>query len=132
MALLFPPHPGTFLMCDFNTGFEPPEMTKRRPVVVISPRPKNRVGLCTVVPLSTAAPNPVRRFHYLMAERSLPPELRGQDSWAKCDMLCTVSLRRLDWVSGRRALRVLDEDLVAIRRCVAVALGLDVGGDEGA
>ena len=27
MALRYQPHPGTLLMCDFNTGFTPPEMT---------------------------------------------------------------------------------------------------------
>lgn len=132
MALRYQPHPGTLLMCDFNTGFTPPEMTKRRPVVVISPRPKNQIGLCTVVPLSTAAPHPVKPFHHLMAARSLPAEFRARDSWAKCDMVYTVALRRLDWVSGRRALRVLDQDLAAIRRGVAVALGLDAGGGSGA
>lgn len=131
MALRYPPHPGALLMCDFNTGFEPPEMTKRRPVVVISPRPKTLAGLCTVVPLSTVAPNPVKPFHHLMAAGSLPPELGARDSWAKCDMVCTVSLRRLDWVSGRKALRVLDHDLVAVRRGVAVALGLDAGSGSG-
>ena len=39
MALKYPPRPGTLWMCDFDTGFKPPEMVKKRPVVVISPRP---------------------------------------------------------------------------------------------
>ncbi|MEQ9178418.1 MAG: type II toxin-antitoxin system PemK/MazF family toxin, partial [Nitratireductor sp.] len=34
-------------MCDFNTGFRVPEMVKRRPVVVISPKIKARPRLCT-------------------------------------------------------------------------------------
>ena len=35
--LPFQPKPGMLLMCDFDTGFRPPEMVKVRPVVVISP-----------------------------------------------------------------------------------------------
>src|SRR3546814_14006270 len=37
-------HPvtGTILTCDFNVGFTQPEMIKRRPVVVISPKIANR------------------------------------------------------------------------------------------
>ena len=48
--------------------------------------------------------------------------------WAKCDMLYTVSLQRLNWVGGRNGpgrIKVLDEDLNAIRQCVRIALGLD-------
>ena len=133
MALTFRPRPGTLLMCDFNTGFKPPEMTKRRPVVVISPRRRRLMSkLCTVVPLSTAVPNPVEPFHHRMNPRSVPVELGTQESWAKCDMLYTVSMERLDRVlvnrDGRRvfiAPRVLNEDLDAIRRGVTSALGLD-------
>ena len=133
MALLFVPSPGTLLMCDFDTGFQPPEMTKRRPVVVVSPRRRRAMTkLCTVVPLSTAVPNQVEPFHHRMNPRSVPVELGTQESWAKCDMLYTVSVKRLDRVSvnrgGRRlfvAPRVLDEDLAAIRQGVMNALGLD-------
>lgn len=43
------------LICDFTTGFQAPEMVKKRPVVVVSPR--RRIGqVCTVVPLSSVAP----------------------------------------------------------------------------
>ena len=38
MALNFHPEPGMVLICDFTTGFRVPEIVKRRPVVVISPR----------------------------------------------------------------------------------------------
>ena len=75
MALLFVPSPGTLLMCDFDTGFQPPEMTKRRPVVVVSPRRRRAMTkLCTVVPLSTAVPNQVEPFHHRMNPRSVPVE----------------------------------------------------------
>ena len=57
MALKYPPKVGTLWICDFNTGFKPPEMIKRRPVVVISPR--RSTELCTIVPLSTTVPDPL-------------------------------------------------------------------------
>ena len=128
MPLPFQPPPGTIWMCDFNTGFKAPEMVKRRPVVVISPSPKRMTHLCTVVPLSTVVPVPVEPFHHQMNPRSLTGLHRTQASWAKCDMLYTVSLARLSRIGGRSGparIRVLDEDLNAIRQCVKIALGLD-------
>jgi uncharacterized protein YifN (PemK superfamily) len=55
MPLTYHPETGTILICDYNLGggFIEPEMVKRRPVVVISPRFRHRDWLCTVVPLST-------------------------------------------------------------------------------
>ena len=129
MPLPFHPRPGTLWMCDFDTGFQPPEMVKLRPVVVISPYPRGRMtGLCTIVPLSTVEPFPIEPFHHLMAPRSLPSKLRQKDTWAKCDMLYTISLNRLSRATDRgqpMKFRVLDVDLDAIRACVKVALGLD-------
>ncbi len=128
MSLSFHPDPGTLLMCDFRRGFKIPEMTKVRPVVVISPRHRRSPGLCIIVPLSTRAPNPVEPFHHLMDPRSVPVELATKQSWAKCDMLYTVSLKRLDRVrvKGRYRvpLRVLEADLDGIRQGVLSALGL--------
>ena len=100
----FQPKPGMLLMCDFDTGFKPPEMVKVRPVVVISPgRKRSRARLCTVVPLSSAAPKPVESFHCRINPQSLPRTLRRRrDSWAKCDMLYTVSVDRLDRVRVNR------------------------------
>ena len=134
MALRYPPEPGTLWWCDFNTGFQAPEMTKGRPVVVISPRWSKRVKICTVVPLSTVEPFPVEPFHHLMAPRSLPRKRRQKDSWAKCDMLCAVSLDRLSPATERgepATFRVLDTDLDAIRACVKIVLGLDTAPAEG-
>ena len=128
--LTFHPKPGTLLMCDFDTGFKAPEMVKKRPVVVISPRRRrSSAQLYTVVPLSTTAPNPVESFHHRMSPKSLPVSLRSQDAWAKCDMLYTVSLNRLDRVrvgkSTYSAPQVLAGDLDAIRRGVIEALKLE-------
>lgn len=121
------------LMCDFNTGFKAPEVIKRWPVVVISPQPRRSYQLCTIVPLSTTAPNPVEPFHHRMDPRSLPGKLAWKETWAKCDMLATVSLGRLDRVmagrgpDGKRiyvAGRVIADDLRVIRRGVMIAIGL--------
>ena len=54
MAIKYPVAPGTLLLCDYALGgFKEPEMVKRRPVIVISPRLRHRDHLCTVVPLSS-------------------------------------------------------------------------------
>lgn len=132
-ALYFHPNPGTVLMCNFDTGFKAPEMVKIRPVVVISPRRRRGAGLCTVVPLSTTAPDPVEPFHHCLQPDSLPQRLRERVTWAKCDMLYTVSLERLDRCKdgrdqdGRRryvAHSITPADWLAIRRCVVLALDL--------
>lgn len=112
-------------MCDFR-GFVAPEMVKRRPVVVLARNRQNR-QLVTVAPLSTTAPNPVGAHHHLLAESPLP-NTRGVSCWAKCDMLSTVSLARLDRCKAGRGRYVVpklpDVDFAAIRLAVAIALGV--------
>jgi mRNA interferase MazF len=100
MALGFHANAGDIVICDYSTGFKPPEMVKVRPVVVISPR--RRGGqLVTVVPLSSAAPSPVEPWHYLLPEGAYPPA-RGP-VWVKADMIATIALARLDRVKMRGA-----------------------------
>lgn len=132
MALLFHPKQGTVLMCDFNTGFQPPEMVKRRPVVVVSPR-RRTSELFTVVALSTTPPEPVEPHHHEMDPTSLPGPLGKTKTWAKCDILVTVGLWRLDRVmvgkkpDGTRiyaAPQVTESDLRAIQRAVIAGLGI--------
>jgi uncharacterized protein YifN (PemK superfamily) len=64
---------------------------------------------------------------------SLPGKFSQKETWAKCDILATVALGRLDRVSvgkdarGKRkyvAEPVTNEDLEAIRRGVLAALGM--------
>jgi len=126
----FHPKRGMVLICDFN-GFRAPEMTKKRPVVVVGEEGTGRVGTCVVVPLSSVAPNPVMGFHHRLDPSSLPTSMRRSPSWAKCDMITTVSRERLDRVmNGRDALgrryfvthRVTPADLRAIQRGILVAL----------
>ena len=133
MPLTFHPKPGMVLMCDFNTGFVSPEMIKKRPVVVVSPRPRRSNQLCTIVPLSTTRPAPVEPHHHQMDPRSLPGKFAGNATWAKCDMLATVSLDRLDRVfvgkerNGKRlyvAQSIISEDFLEIQRGILAAIGL--------
>lgn len=130
MPLTFHPPTGTIVICDFGTGFMAPEMVKVRPVVILSPRFRSRPNLCTVVPLSSTEPSPLERYHHLLSSGAYPPA-RGP-MWAKCDMLSTVSLARLDRIKvrgegGKRAYLTFQMpagDLQAIQKCVRVALGL--------
>lgn len=103
-----------------------PEMIKKRPVVVVSPRFRNREKLCTVIPLSSVQPAPLEPFHHELSVGAYPPA-RGP-IWAKCDMMATVSLSRLDRVKvGHRNYQTFmmpAADMQAIRRCILHALGL--------
>jgi len=132
MTITFHPEPRMVLICNFDTGFQPPEMTKRRPVVVLSPR-RHNAQTCIVVPLSSTPPVPPEAYHHLLEEASLPKELRHSPAWAKCNMIAAVALDRLDRVRdgrddlGRRkyvAKCVSDADFAAIRAAVQVALGI--------
>jgi uncharacterized protein YifN (PemK superfamily) len=94
MSIHHNPKPGALLRCDFTMHANPrhPEITKDRPVVVLS-RPSN--GLCIVVPLSRSEPAVLRPWHYEMDYAAWPPNLNNR-CWAKCDMLLTVADWRLD------------------------------------
>jgi mRNA interferase MazF len=128
-SLSFVPAEATVLLCDFSTGFRPPEMIKMRPVVVLSPSTRNH-QTCTVIPLSTVEP---RRSTALIVQIDAEkyPFLNGS-TWAKCDMTTTISRTRLfllrDPADGKgidsRMTTVDGTDLAAIRRATAAALGL--------
>ena len=121
--------PGDFLICNF-TGNKPPEMIKVRPVVVISPARRDGSGTCIVVPLSTTPPSRVQPYHHRMDPLSRPEGYREKEVWAKCDMVAHVSLKRLMRPREHRmtagdAYQVTEEDLNAIRKGVAYAIGID-------
>ena len=134
MPLSYYPRPGEILICDYSTGFVAPEMTKKRPVVIVSPRLRKRTDLVAVVPLSTTDPIPQEAHHCAIhLPNPLPPPFDNPDMWAKCDMISVVSLARLDrfkltragggprrWVSGKLSVA----DLKAIRAAVLCGLGL--------
>ncbi len=128
------PEIGTVMTCDFNAGFREPEMVKHRPVVVISPKIVARPGLCTVVALSTTAPDPVMQYHRQIDIRPrLPARWDSDGVWVKGDMIAAVGFHRLDFlrygkdVQGRRLYHyspVSDENLRVIRACVLSGMGL--------
>ncbi len=114
------------LMCDFN-GYVVPEIIKKRPVVIISPNHLKRSGLVTIVPLSTTPPNPIEGYH-LEIDNHIKND--GSTHWVKCDLVATVRLARLDRIkTGKRTfttLYVSKEQLIEIRKCVALSLGIDI------
>lgn len=126
MPLSFHPATGTIVICDFSTGFVIPEMVKARPVVIISPRFRTRPNLCTVIPISSSEPTPVEDYHHRLSDGAYPPA-KGP-VWAKCDMIATVGLARLDRIkTGFRTYETFtmpSDDMHAIRNCLLHALGL--------
>ena len=131
MAISFHPEPGAILICDYTTGFVPPEMVKKRLCVVITPRLRRRDGLCTVVPLSASEPKPVCDYHFAVELEREVPGWSGTLKWAKCDMFGTVSHGRLSPIgvgrgeNGKRKYiypKVTAEQLRGIRCGVLCAL----------
>jgi|TARA_B100000315_G_C14563195_1_gene581580 uncharacterized protein YifN (PemK superfamily) len=133
MALHYNPEPGTIVICDFH-GFIVPEMIKRRPVLIVSPRLRNREGLCTIVPFSTTTPTKIMPYHYrLHLDPPLPSPYTTQSQWVKCDMIYTVAFERLYLLragkdsDGKRIydVRVVDKaDLIKINECILHGLGM--------
>lgn len=136
MALQHHPKVGEILLCVFPSEFAPPEMIKTRPVVVISPKIAGRSNLVSIVPLSTTAPNPVQRHHFRVPIERMPRRLQAEatEVWAKCDMLYTFGLGRLDRfkagrdrVTGKRLYesgQLELEQIIGLRICIAAALGI--------
>jgi mRNA interferase MazF len=136
MPILYPVKPGTLLLCDYSLGgFREPEMVKRRPAIVVSPRLPHRDNLCAVVPLSSKPG--ARELDYivkLQLREQLPAPFELQTVWAKCDMLATVSFARLDLFrtsrdqSGKRRYiqpRLPEADWKRIQQRILFALGLN-------
>jgi len=133
MAIKFHPQQGMILICDYK-GFISPEMVKRRPVVVVSPRLRDRDRLCTVVPLSTTEPRPKKGYHLeINLDQPLPEPYSETRMWAKADMVSAVSFDRLSLPflgKDEQGNRIYDQrslpgeiirDLLA---CTLTALGL--------
>jgi uncharacterized protein YifN (PemK superfamily) len=111
-------------MCDFD-GFVEPEMVKKRPVVVIA-RNRSNSKLVTVVPLSCTPPTQMESHHYELPRNPVPAH-KGKTCWAKCDMLATVAIARMDRLKKgweRVTPEVTAADLEAIRLGVVNALQL--------
>jgi len=140
MAITFVPTPGMVLMCNFGPVpadivppgvmigplSVPPEMTKNRFVVVLTPG-KKTYGTCTVVPLSTVAPVPQENFHHCFLAGTYPFLNGAAHSWVKGDMVTTVSFARLDrvLVGGKwSSPSISSADFAIVKGCVRNALVL--------
>jgi len=121
-------------MCDYGKGRIAPEMTKRRPVVVVSPKLKRRSGLACIVALSTTSPNAPQDYHcQVKMDPPLPPPFDSPTMWVKADMIDTVGFQRLDlFRSGRDqygkrryfSRNVTADELKKIHECVLCGLGM--------
>ena len=135
MGLQYHPKTGTIVICDYNTGFVAPEMSKRRLALIVSPQFKRRNNLCTIVPFSTTPPNPIMPYHYLLnLNPTLPPPYNSPGQWVKADMLATVSFNRLTLphsgkgADGKRQYIkkvITGHDFESIQRCILNAIGLN-------
>ena len=115
-------------MADFS-DLKEPEMTKVRPVVVVSPRLPYRSEIAAIVPISLTAPRHDLPFCYKLSKNYHPNEPDDLDCWAKADMLMNVATRRLSaFKVGRRKYvypTLTPEDLLGVRKAVLAGLGLD-------
>jgi mRNA interferase MazF len=129
MPITFVPHPGEVLMCDFSTGFKPPEMVKVRRVVVLSPRNRVRFpGTFIVVPISKTTPCPPEGCHCEFKPRAYEFFDRVESVWAKADMVVNVAAHRLERlrINGRfTSVRIRENDLLRVRKAVLHALGME-------
>ena len=127
---------GNVFLLDFDQfDPEPYEMTKRRLVVVVSSRSLRRdKRLATIVPLSTSPPNDAHAKHNIPLSKDYYWSPRnGATLWAKCDMIRTVSIERLDHLTsfakhGQNRIPVPElkrDDLLRVRLGVAHAIDLD-------
>jgi uncharacterized protein YifN (PemK superfamily) len=133
MSLSAHPQPGTILRVDLTEGFRAPEMIKRRPAIVLSHKIPGRSLLCTIVPLSTTAPNPILPHHMqITLDPPLPNPYATPSMWVKGDIVLTVAFHRLrllfrGYEDGQRIydVRVLDDEtMTQVRACVRAGLGL--------
>lgn len=134
MAISDHPAPGTILVCHFDGTFKEPEMVKSRCVIVLSPRIKARAKLCTVVCLSSTAPDHVQQYHCQIDIRPhLPPAWSSDGVWVKGDMVYSIGFHRLDLIrmgkqpDGKRIYRfdtISAEQMKQVKSCVLRGLGL--------
>lgn len=130
------PPKGCIVMCDFSAGFTPPEMVKRRPAVILSPKITGRPGLCTIVALSTTPPTKIMPYHcQIDLNPELPAPWTSKGIWVKGDMINAIGLHRIDLVrlgkdkSGKRNYLLTPlplETMRAITKCVLHGMGLSI------
>lgn len=113
-------------MADFS-DLQAPEMTKIRPVVVVSPKLPFRSDLAAIVPISLTPPRHDLPFCFRLSRNYHPLESHALPCWAKADMVMTVALRRLNGFKvGRRQWAIPEmnaEDMAGVRKAVLYGLG---------
>lgn len=134
MALRYPPKVGEIYMCEFPPCLSPPEMVKKRPVIIVAPPRKGGPDLVTLVPISMTDPEPVEPYHAEIPKTDLPKPLWGKNGtrWAKCDMLYTLNVSRLelartDRQGGVRTNvpgKLTHATLLTVRQAIAKGLGI--------
>lgn len=134
MSILYHPQQGSILRVDLNDGFRVPEMRKRRPAIIMSPALAGREQLCTIVPLSTTEPKPMRKYNCVLdLDPPLPFPYDASKMWVKADMIMCVAFHRLKLLdcgkdaNGQRVydVRVIDTVKMAeIRDCIKYSLGM--------
>lgn len=132
MIYVHPPQ-GSIIICDF-TDFHEPEMTKRRPVIVVSKPIVARPNLCTVVPISCTPPNVELPLHYeITFDPPLPFPYNEPSGWIKGDMIYAVAFDRLFRFRGKRQKnqprayidrQISPEQLICVKRCVLAGIGI--------
>lgn len=135
MPIKYPPQPRTMLLCDYaRGGFQPPEMVKRRPAIVLTPRLPHRDNLCAVVPMSGTPPEAAVPYVVrIELPEPLPEPFSETVWWVKADMVATVGFDRLDLFrtgrgdDGKRRYitpRVSEDAFRAVRVGVLHGLGM--------
>ncbi|MGK7654797.1 type II toxin-antitoxin system PemK/MazF family toxin [Roseovarius sp. B08] len=134
LGLKFHPKQGSVVRVSFDAAFKAPEMVKPRLCVVVSKPMKPRAGLCTVVPLSTTAPNQTMPYHcQLDITFELPPRWGRKQRWVKGDMIYAAGFHRIDLLvlgkdhSGKRIYQtetIPHDDLRRIQRSILNGLAL--------
>jgi uncharacterized protein YifN (PemK superfamily) len=149
MGLPYHPKLATIYLCDFpkrdanlhEGDLELGETDKTRLVIVMNRKLEGRGRLVNIVPISMTPPAVQMPWHVLIPKSCLPPMVvksSGADRYAKCDMICTVSLDRLSlyqghWNSKRERMqrkRITESgklDLEALKKvklAIAAALGI--------
>jgi mRNA interferase MazF len=129
-------HPvqGTIVRVDLSEGFRPPEMTKHRPAVILSPEIPGRPLMCTLVPLSTTPPKPVLAHHMELAfNPPLPEPYDNPTAGLKGDIVLTVAFHRLRLLFDRYSSgqRVYDVRLTLCAICTSSPVAPAIKSSQG-
>ena len=120
-------------MCDFE-GLRPPEMTKKRQVIVLSPRSRDHnPDTFLVVPVSKS-PHARSGSHCEFKPRSYHYFDSVESVWALTDMVTCVARWRLDRILVNRrhtCVYVRPADLLRVRRAVLYSLGMSGWNNTG-